>query len=162
MSSEFWAVGWVCTIHLLGSTTCASRRVHVMSNVCTNYITVCTTHVYTCMCTRVRLQLQLTVTVICRYSLHSNSYTHLFPLFPLLPRHLTPLHTHHFKIASRGTHTLSILSTLLYFDFNFNFNFYTRRSMYRSIFKLHKHSRMMTKTSMAAGSTANTTIVKAK
>ena len=155
-------MGWVCTIHLLGS-TCASRRVHVMSNVCTIYNTVCTTHVHM----YVRLQLPSTTNCHCHLSLLvtqqiHDSYTHLFPFFPLLPMHLTPLHTHHFKIASRGTHTLSILSTLLYFDFNFNFNFYTRRSMYRSIFKLHKHSRMMTKTSMAAGSTANTTIVKAK
>ena len=156
----------VCTIHLLGS-TCASRRVHVMSNVCTIYNTVCTTHVHVCICTSTTTTVIVTVilslsSVVTRYTAIHDSYTHLFPLFPFLPRHLTPLHTHHFKIASRGTHTLSILSTLLYFDFNFNFNFYTRRSMYRSIFKLHKHSRMMTKTSMAAGSTANTTIVKAK
>ena len=44
-------MGWVCsTIHLLGS-TCASRRVHVMSNVCTIYNTVCTTHLHVHVCT---------------------------------------------------------------------------------------------------------------
>jgi hypothetical protein len=107
-------VGWVCTIHLLGS-TCASRRVHVMSNVCTIYNTVCTTHLHVHVCTSTTVHVQLTANCHChlsllvtRYTAIHDSYTHLFPLFslfPLLSRHLTPLHTHHFKIGSRGTHT---------------------------------------------------------